>query len=406
MIRRDSYFNIINEFIDTNFIKIFTGIRRSGKTTLLHSIVDELKSKGIPSDNIFYISFESMEYQNIEDSIQLNNLIIKLIEEVDGKYYFFFDEIQLVKNWEKSINGFHTDLNCDIYITSSNAMLLSGEYATLLSGRYKQINVYPFSFKEVLKYKREIDSIEITDDIQKKIFDEYLEFGGMPGILELRSAKAKKDALNDIYASIVYNDIFGRYIIKKTDLFKRFSNYIMNTMGETFSSKSITNYLKNEVEETTRNTILNFTNYLENAYFIHKVRREDLIGKKLLKTRQKYYLTDHGFHNAVIQSNWIKQSPVLENIVYMELLRRGYEVKIGKIYDKEIDFLCEKDGDKCYIQVCYLLSNPETIEREFNPLLKVKDQYDKYVFSMDEHDNSHEGIKHVNIIDFLTNDTF
>lgn len=406
MIRRDSYFEIINEFIDTNFIKIFTGIRRSGKTTLLHSIVDELKNRGTPSENIFYISFESMKYQNIDDSIKLNNLIIKLIEEVDGKYYFFFDEIQLVKNWEKSINGFHTDLNCDIYITGSNSMLLSGEYATLLSGRYKQINVYPFSFKEVLKYKKEIESMEITEDEQKRIFDEYMEFGGMPSLLELRNPKAKKDALKDIYASIVYNDIFGRYTIKKTDLFKRFSNYIMNTMGETFSSKSITNYLKNEVEETSRNTILNFTSYLENAFFIYKVRREDLIGKKLLKTQQKYYLCDHGFHHATIQSNWIKQTHVLENIIYMELLRRGYEIKIGKIYDKEIDFLCEKDGNKCYIQVCTLLINPDTIKREFGPLFKVKDQYDKYVFSMDEHDMSYEGIKHVNIIDFLTNDTF
>ena len=164
--------------------------------------------------------------------------------------------------------------------------------------------------------------------------------------------------------------------------------------------------VKNEVEETSRNTILNFTSYLENAFFIYKVRREDLIGKKLLKTQQKYYLCDHGFHHATIQSNWIKQTHVLENIIYMELLRRGYEIKIGKIYDKEIDFLCEKDGNKCYIQVCTLLINPDTIKREFGPLFKVKDQYDKYVFSMDEHDMSYEGIKHVNIIDFLTNDTF
>lgn len=285
-------------------------------------------------------------------------------------------------------------------------MLLSGEYATLLSGRYIQINIYPFSFREILQYKTEIENILITEDIEKKLFDEYLKFGGMPGLLELKNDKSKKDALKDIYASIVYNDIFGRYPIKKVDLFKRFSNYIMNTMGETFSSKSITNYLKNELEKTSRNTILNFTNYLENAYFISKLRREDLIGKKTLKTMQKYYLMDHGFHHALIESNMVKKTHVLENIVYIELLRRGYDINIGKIYDKEIDFYCKKDGNQIYIQVCYLLSSPETIKREFTPLLKVNNQYDKYVFSMDTEDMSQNGIKHRNILDFLKNNEF
>lgn len=226
----------------------------------------------------------------------------------------------------------------------------------------------------------------------------------MPGLLELSDKNAKKAVLRDIYASIVYNDIFGRYEIKKIDLFKRLTRYIMNTMGETFSSKSITNYLKNNVENTSRNTILNYTNYLENAYFISLVRREDIIGKKILSTKQKYYLIDHGFHHALIESNWTKQTHVLENIIYIELLRRGYDVKIGKIYNKEIDFLCEKDGNKCYIQVTWLLSGPECIEREFTPLLKVRDQYDKYVLSMDEHDMSQKGIKHKNIIEFLKED--
>lgn len=236
MIRRESYFKIINEFIDTSFIKIFTGIRRSGKTTLLFSVVDELKNRGISEDNIFYISFESLKYQNITDSVSLNDLILDLIGNVEGKVYLLFDEIQLVDGWEKSINGLHADFSCDIYITDSNSMLLSGEYATLLSGRYIQINVYPFSFKEVLEYKEKVDNIEITDNIERQLFDEYLEFGGMPGLLELSSSIAKREALNDIYASIVYNDILGRYPIRKADLFKRFSNYIMNTMGETFSS--------------------------------------------------------------------------------------------------------------------------------------------------------------------------
>ncbi len=406
MIKREKYFNIINEFIDMNFIKIFTGIRRSGKTTLLHSIIDELEEKGVKKENIFYFSFESIKYQDITTSKKLNELILGVCDDITDKVYLLFDEIQLVKNWEKSINGFYTDLNCDIYITGSNSMLLSGEYATLLSGRYIQIDVYPFSFKEFLQYYSEVKKLELTDTIEKELFEEYLEFGGMPGILELNDKQAKKSVLKDIYASIVYNDIFGRYTIKKMDLFKRFTNYIMNTMGETFSSKSITNYLKNNTEKTSRNTILNFTNYLENAYFISMLRREDIIGKKNLSTEQKYYLMDHGFHNALIESNWTKQTHVIENIVYIELLRRGYEVKIGKIYDKEIDFLCKKDGNKCYIQVTWQLSSPETIESEITPLLKVRDQYDKYIFSMDEHDMSQRGIKHENIIEFLKNDDF
>lgn len=406
MIRRESYFKIINEFIDTSFIKIFTGIRRSGKTTLLFSVVDELKNRGISEDNIFYISFESLKYQNITDSVSLNDLILDLIGNVEGKVYLLFDEIQLVDGWEKSINGLHADFSCDIYITGSNSMLLSGEYATLLSGRYIQINVYPFSFKEVLEYKEKVDNIEITDNIERQLFDEYLEFGGMPGLLELSSSIAKHEALNDIYASIVYNDILGRYPIRKADLFKCFSNYIMNTMGETFSSKSITGYLKNEVEETSRNTILNFTNYLENAFFISKIRREDLIGKKILKTQQKYYLMDHGFHHTLIESNWLKQTHILENIVYIELLRRGYEIKIGKIYDKEIDFFCRKDGFECYIQVSYTVADQDTLEREMIPLLRLRNHYDKYIFSMDEHDMSRDGIKHRNILEFLKGDEF
>ena len=406
MIKREGYFKFINEFVDTNFIKIFTGIRRSGKTTLLHSIIKELEERGVKKGNIFYISFESIKYQDITSSNELNKLIIEKIGNNKEKTYLFFDEIQLVNNWEKSINAFYADLNCDIYLTGSNSMLLSGEYATLLSGRYIQIDVYPFSFKEFIQYKTEVQKVEIDSTKERELFDEYLEFGGMPGLLELTDKNAKKAVLRDIYASIVYNDIFGRYDIKKIDLFKRFTSYIMNTMGETFSSKSITNYLKNNVENTSRNTILNFTNYLENAYFISKIRREDIIGKKILSTKQKYYLMDHGFHHALIENNWTKQTHVLENIIYVELLRRGYDVKVGKIYDKEIYFLCKKDGNKCYIQVTWLLSSPECIEREFTPLLKVRNQYDKYVLSMDEHDMSHKGIKHKNVIEFLKEDKF
>jgi len=402
LIKRESYLKQIDALMNTDFIKI--GIRRCGKTFLLKSIIEELKNKGVNEENIIYISFESNKYKNIFTQEELDELILNLTNNISGKIYILFDEIQQVNGWEKSVNGYRVDLDCDIYITGSNSKLLSNELTTLLSGRYIKINLYPFSYKEVLKYKQEYYNIELNYENKRKIFHEYLLFGGMPGILGIPNNDTKINALQDIYDSIIVHDILSRYTINDVDLFKRFSHYLMNSTGQTFSKTSITNYLKNENRKTTRNTISNFTIYLQESLFCKKVRRQDILGKKILKTEEKYYLADQGFHHALVDDNtkWIPR--VLENIVYNELIRRGYSVKIGKIKNKEIDFVCQKYDKKIYVQVSYYLSTEKTVEREFSPLLDVPDKYDAYVISMDEFDMSYNGIKHKNIIEFLLDD--
>lgn len=404
MIKRELYLRQIRELFDTDFIKVIVGLRRSGKTTLLKSIMEELKEKGVKEENIIYISFESVEYKNIFSSEQLDEIVLDLINSSQGKTYLLFDEIQQVDSWEKSINSYKVSFDCDIYITGSNSKLLSNELATLLSGRYITINVYPFSFAEILQYRDEVDGLELNDETIMNLFEEYLLFGGMPSLLPLKDDSTKINALQDIYDSIIVRDILSRYEIREIDLFKRFSHYLMNSTGQTFSKTSITNYLKSENKKTTRNTISNFTDYLIESLFCNRVRRQDILGKRVMSTDEKYYLADHGFHHALVDSNSKWLGRILENIVYMELLRRGYSVKIGKIRDKEIDFVCLRDNSKIYIQVAYLLATDEVIEREFSPLLNVPDKFDAYVMSLDRNDFSRDGVIHRNIIDFLLGD--
>lgn len=398
------YLDQIRQIIGTDFIKVIVGLRRCGKTSLLKSVIEELQNQGVNNENIIYISFESIEYKNIFTSEQLDELVLDLTEGLEGKIFLLFDEIQQVEFWEKSINSYRVSFDCDIFITGSNSKLLSNELATLLAGRYIKINLYPFSFKEVLQYRREIDNIILDRESIKEYFNQYLLFGGMPGLLPISDDDTKINALQDIYDSIIVHDILSRYTINEIDLFKRFSHYLMNSTGQTFSKTSITNYLKNENKRTTRNTISNFTVYLQDSLFCKKVMRQDILGKRILKTEEKYYLTDQGFHHALVDnnSNWLGR--ILENVVYNELIRRGYSVKIGKIGKKEIDFVCEKYDNRIYIQVAYLLSTPETIEREFSPLLDVPDKYRAYVLSMDEVNLSQDGIIHKNIINFLLDD--
>lgn len=404
MIKRELYLDKIRNLFAKDFIKVIVGLRRCGKTSLMKSIIEELQNQGVKKENIIYVSFEQVQYKNIFTQEQLDALVLSLVKDLEGKIYLLFDEIQQVESWEKCINSYRASFDCDIYITGSNSKLLSNELATLLSGRYIKINLYPFSFKEVLQYKKEIEGVELTKMSMEEYFKEYLLFGGMPGLLPIADESTKVNALQDIYDSIIVHDILSRYTINEIDLFKRFSHYLMNSTGQTFSKTSITNYLKNENKRTTRNTISNFTNYLEDSLFCKKVRRQDIVGKKILKTEEKYYLADQGFHHALVDNNnnWLGR--ILENVVYNELIRRNYSVKIGKIYDREIDFVCEKQGKKVYIQVAYLLSDSETIDREFSPLFLVPDKYDAYVLSMDEFDMSQDGIKHKNIIDFLLDD--
>lgn len=404
MIKRTKYIRDLHELKDTDFVKVFVGMRRTGKTYLMLSFIEEFKKMGVSEENIIYISLESPKYYDVINYKQLDEIVYSKTKDLSDKVYILIDEIQQVDSWEKSINGYRVSLNCDIYITGSNSKLLSTELSTFLAGRYIQIPVYPFSFKETLQFYKE-KGIENNYENEKHYFKQYMKYGGMPGLLDLDSSDKKEKALKDIYNSILVDDILSRHNINKLDLFKRFSRFMINSTGQTFSKKSVINYLKNEHYKIDYETLNNYTEYIQEALFVTRIRREDLMGKKELKTEDKYYLMDQGFHQALIDDNnkWIPK--ILETIVFNELLRRGYDIKIGKVGKKEVDFVCRKANKKLYVQVCYLLASDETIEREFSPLLKIKDNYEKYVLSMDEFDFSMDGIKHMNIIKFLKSDS-
>ncbi len=405
LIKRDAYLDKLKDYVNSDFVKVYVGIRRSGKTSLMHNIIDELKLMGINEDNIIFISFESREYAYIDNSQQLDEIIFNKTAKLEGKAYLFFDEIQQVKGWERSINTYRVSIDCDIYITGSNSKLLSGELATLLTGRYLTINVYPFSFKEFLQYKNEIEGIELTKDSINRLYDDYFNFGGMPGILTLGSEEFRKIALKDIFNSILFEDVVSRFKINNVDLLQRFSRYMISSTGEIFSSKSIKNYLKSNDIYTSQDTLLKYNEYLNQSFFISKCKCFELKGRKEMKILGKYYLTDHGFHHALIEDNMLKVTKILENIVYVELLRRGYKVNVGRNRDNsEVDFVCEKSGRYKYVQVSYRLSNEKTLNREIAPLLRIPDKYESILITTEDHDFSKDGVRHLNIIDFLCGD--
>ena len=405
LIKRDAYVNKLKDYVNTDFVKVYIGIRRSGKTSLMHNIIDELKLMGVKDENIIFISFESREYSYIDNTQQLDEIIFNKTENIEGKAYLFFDEIQQVNGWEKSINTYRVSIDCDIYITGSNSKLLSGELATLLTGRYLTINVYPFSFKEFLQYKNEIEGIELTKDTINKLYDDYFNFGGMPGILSLGSDEFRNLALKDIFNSILFEDVVSRFKINNIDLLQRFSRYMISSTGEIFSSKSIKNYLKSNNIYTSQDTLLKYNEYLKQSFFISKCKCFELKGKKEMKILGKYYLTDHGFHHALIEDNILKVTKILENIVYVELLRRGYKVNVGRNPDNtEVDFVCEKSGKYKYVQVSYRLTNEKTLNREITPLLRIPDKYESILITTEDHNFSKDGVKHLNIIDFLLGD--
>lgn len=412
-IERETYLEKLEEFKDTDFIKVFIGIRRSGKTSLLRSWIRKLKEKGVNPDNILFFSFESSNYNSIEDYKDLDKIVFEKTKGLNGKIYLFFDEIQHVKSWEKSINSYRVDFDCDIYISGSNSKLLSGELATHIAGRYIEIKVYPFSFKEVVKYKHEVENVELNKESINSLFEDYyINYGGMPSILSLKNDDSIKSALIDIYNSILLKDILSRHKISNINLLKKYCGYMVDSIGQTYSSTSIKNYLKSHDVYTTPNTLLKYNDYLQQTCFISRCPRYDFKGKKMMKIYEKYYLIDHGFHHALIENNTGWLTRIIENIVYVELLRRGYSVSVGKLDEKdeddgkpkEIDFVCQKSGKYIYIQVAYLLSSEKMVNREFSPFFKIPDKYDTYVITADRFDFSQKGVKHLNIIDFLMGD--
>ena len=396
MVQRDLYMEQIIPLIDNELIKVITGIRRCGKSYMLGLIKEELIKRGVKEHNIIIINFDSKKYKNIKNNNELDKIVEKSIKNKKGKVYLFFDEIQNVKKWERSIAGYKVDYDCDIYITGSNSNLLSGELATHLTGRYYEIKMYPFSYQEFLNFRQESSSLDL--------FREYLQYGGMPQTFPLEDTQ-KINYLDDLFNSIFYKDIVKRYQIRDIYILERLTTFIFDNIGNIFSASSIAEYYKEEMNiKISNKTITNYLKYLENACFIKKVKREDLEGKGILKFNEKYYVTDHGFCEAKAKGNIDNIGRVMENIVYFEFLRRGWKITIGKTKDYEVDFVCRKHNQTIYVQVSYILETDETIEREFRPFSKIKDHYPKYIITMDQFDKSRDGVKHINLLDFLTNE--
>lgn len=398
MISRNTYIEKIRPFINSDLIKVLTGIRRSGKSVMLDLIKQELLASGVKENQFITFNFENMSFAHLCHAQALRDEIIRLSNGISGKLYLFFDEIQEVQDWEKCINSLRVELNCDIYITGSNAKLLSGELATYLAGRYVEFIIYPFSFAEFLALYN-----TIYPDTDKAVaFKKYLHFGGMPYLAALRYDEAAcRQYLQDVYNSVELKDIVKRNNIRDIDMLERILAYITANVGNIFSANVIAKYLKSEGRSMAAETIINYIKACTDAFLFYQVKRQDVQGKKLLAINEKYYVADHGIREAVLGGNMKDINLVLENIVYMELLRRGYKVYVGKVDTKEIDFICERQQQRIYIQVAYILASPETIEREFGVYNGINDNYPKYVLSLDEFDMSRDGIIHKNIRDFL-----
>lgn len=398
MIKREAYMSRIRPFIGSDLVKVLTGIRRCGKSVMLELIQEEITSSGVDPSQFISINFENMSNAGLCTAQALHDEILCRAAKISGKIYLFFDEIQEVQNWETCINSFRVELDCDIYITGSNAKLLSGELATYLAGRYVEFVIYPFSFDEFIQLYRTI----FPEADVRTCFNRYLTAGGMPYLANLRYEEtACRQYLQDLFNSVELKDIVQRNKVRDVDMLERIIAYVTANIGTTFSSTAISKYLKSEGRSVSPETVLGYLKACTDAFLFYQVKRQDLRGKKILTVNEKYYVADHGVREAVFGGNQRDINLVLENIVYLELLRRGYVVTVGKIGDKEIDFICESQGNRLYIQVAYLLASEETIQREFGVYERVRDNYPKYVLTLDEFDMSRDGIKHRNIRDFL-----
>ena len=405
MIRRDSYLNKLLEYIDKPYIKVITGIRRCGKSALLILLKEELVSRGVDQDQIIHLNFESLEISDTDNSVKLYKYIK---ERIKGKkrHYLLLDEIQEVESWEKAVNSFLLDFNADVYITGSNSRLLSSELATYLAGRYVEIHMFTLSFAECLIF-RHARINEQSKDLKRE-FQNYLRTGGFPvlQLTEYNDETAEK-VVFDIYSSIILRDTVQRNNIRDVELLERVVRYVFDNIGNKFSAQNVANYFKSQQRKIDLNTVYNYLNALERAFIIYRIPRYDVKGKEILKTLEKFYVSEHSLIYSVMGSRDRYISGILENIVMLELKRRGYRVFTGKSGEKEIDFIAENNERKVYVQVAFRMDEKSTIDREFSPLLEIRDHHPKYVVTMDEiwTDNI-EGIRHKHISDFLMMDEF
>lgn len=397
MVIRKQYLNRLIEAKDTEFIKVITGVRRSGKSTLLLMFKDHLLNNNVKEENIIHINFESARYDEIKNYKDLYNYVKSKLSK--GKNYILLDEVQNIDSWEKAVNSINVDFNVDIYITGSNAYLLSSELATLLSGRYIEIKMYPLSFKEFLEFNN-YDMTKIEDK-----FNEYLKYGGLPAITHI---KDKPDLimtyLNDIYNTIVKKDVLERNKINDIALLENIIRYISSNIGSQISANKISDYLNSNkiVEKSNHQTVDNYLKMLENAFIVYKAERSDIKSKNILKTLGKYYIADTGLRNIILGFRNIDEGHLLENVIYLELLRRGYKVSIGKTLDYEVDFVAENVNEIKYYQVSQSIKDEKVKMRELRSLESISDNYEKTILTMDKTiNNDYNGIKVVNIIDFL-----
>jgi predicted AAA+ superfamily ATPase len=404
MIQRALYIDKIKAFIDKPFIKVISGIRRSGKSSILLLLKNEILQKGVDEQQILFINFESFNFADIKTGEQLYTYVKERI--VPGKrQYILLDEIQEVTAWEKAVNSFMLDFDVDLYITGSNSHLLSSELATFLAGRYVEFQIQTLTFRECLSFNTELQN-STKSKLEK--FDYFLRIGGFPVLHTSNySLESAYKIVYDIYSSAILRDTVQRYKIRDVELLERIVKYVFDNIGNSFSAKNIADYFKSQQRKIDLNTVYNYLNALESAFIIHRIQRYDVKGKELLKTQEKYFVSDPALVYAVMGYKDRMISGILENIVLLELLSRDYDVAVGKVGTKEIDFIATKGNSKFYIQVAYMLPEPATVEREFTPLLELKDHYPKYVVTMDPlWTDSIEGVKHVHIADFLLMESY
>lgn len=402
MIRRPTYLSQLQKWIDKPLVKILTGIRRSGKSTVLLLLRDLLLERGVVENNIIAINFESFSTEELKKASTLYAHLSRQLSK-DNKFYILLDEIQEVEEWEKVVNSLLVDFNVDIYLTGSNSHLLSSELATYLAGRYIEIPVYTLSFKEYLDFN---STYHNTLGNKKELFLDYLRRGGFP-VVHTGSYDEEDTykVIRDIYSSVLLRDTIQRYKIRDIELLERVIRYAFDNIGKTFSGKNIADYFKSQSRKTDVNTIYNYLSALEGSFILYRVSRFDIKGREILKTQEKFFASDVSLIYSMMGYRDRMIAEVLENIVFLELKRREYQVYIGKLDTREIDFIAEKQGKRIYIQVAYKLESNETVEREFNPLLAISDQYPKYVITMDEFwKEDVEGVKHLHIQDFLLSD--
>lgn len=404
MIKREKYMDMIRGFIDKPLIKVITGVRRCGKSMLLRLIQEELLERGTAKENIVYLNFESLQNAYIQTYMDLYRVIEERAKITAGRLYILLDELQDIKEWERAANSFLVDFDCDIYVTGSNAKLLSSEFATHIAGRYVEIKVYPLTFKEFLTFAQTNSSEKALTPEQQ--FQNYLRFGGMPGIHMMLWDSALIDQyLTDIYNSVMLKDVIQRNALRRPDQLEKIMLYIMDNIGNTFSAKTIIDFVKSQGRTISNESMYNFLRALQDAFIIHKVPRFDIKGKRLLETQEKYFIADLGIRHAVMGYRDNDIAGLLENVVYMELLARGYSVTIGKQGTTEVDFVAKRKEERLYLQVSYLLADAEVTRREFAPLEAIRDNYPKMVLTMDPTPEfNREGILRKSLIHFLLED--